>query len=190
MTDAPPAPPALALSPDAVADHLDEAVPLPVEGEPDADREGLALLSVGGARLAWETPDGDTITVRLRRPLFGEIREVEDSLQRLRDEVNDGGEELRAWGVAHQATLDAIPRDDPDRPAKVAALRDEDRVKGREFTDRRERLTLQWWLDVIAMLGTDKGLQIPEDTLPAWLADPLIPRRLLNHYKRVPTVRG
>lgn len=214
MSDAPvtdPAPPDAApeaaapvpedvLSPGDLAAIAAIIEPIETVGDGDATREGVQFLAVGGARISWELPPGDDadeeaepeyVTIRLRRPTFGEVKSLDRALVETTDEVSIASGEIRAQSKALVAEQDAIDEDDPDRADKLRDLRRRDRALAAEMTERSEALMLDWWLECVRRLAVGPTKIDAADDLPAWIAaSPALPARLVQHFRRVPSVRG
>lgn len=136
-------------------------------------------------------------TVRLRPPFFGEFRRFRTGWEDAADLI-----EMAALRAEQEAAL--IVRDEqalrknrdgmaPDEyAAAVAALRSRATKAGRAANAEREETTIRWWLDVVSTLAVDGPVTFAEDLedVPAWMTDPVLPSRAIQHWRSVPLGRG
>lgn len=171
-----------------VADALKALTPQgPTLVEPDADddeanpkelvefvRTGLVRVWVQGKRY------------RLRRPFFGELRDLRTALEGMMDEVSQASIEATTKGDDLKRQSSEITDDDPDRNRKIVELRQADRKVAREFDAKIEDMRVDWWRQVFDRVSVDGA----PDEWPAWVSDANLPAQVITHWRSVPLGRG
>lgn len=127
---------------------------------------------------------------RLRRPFFGELKQLRLALEAVRDEVEakrDGAiqvaDRLRLERGEWEADESLTPG---ERAAKMAEARKTDRAAARALMDTVDTLYPEWWQQVFETLSHDG---VPED-MPSWVADADFVERLMAHWRSAPTGPG
>ena len=155
----------------------------PVDDEQDSQpKEGLDLRPDGGVHL-WL----DGRKIRLRRPRGREFR-------RIREELQDGLDEINAENEKHAAWLDAVDAHGDERkaagePTMTPEERAENIRRGREIRDFTENVLVRWWVVVVETLAVE-GTTLEAEDLPIWLADQGEAVRMLDHWRAVPSLSG
>lgn len=140
-------------------------------------RTGLIRVTIAGRRF------------RLRRPFFGEFKQLRVALADVNDEISELSDEAT---VVSRAIVDAARDVKPDEmdPDAWRSWRRENREKSRTATrnlnETAEQLRVAWWdrmWDVLTLDGK------PDDW-PTWVIDPNLPIALVTHWRSSPLGRG
>lgn len=181
-----PAPPAdNEVSPEALAAAARFFAPPEVVDPDDDDPVGdqVTFLRGGGIRL-----DLEGRQLRLRRPSFGQLRELRLALEDLEWELEDLTEDNRVASAKWKADAEAIAADAPDRRARLAAIRAESREAARAYDAATDAAYLGWWRQAIEALSDD-GTPADDD-MPSWVVNHRLVTQVLNHWRAVPLGRG
>lgn len=156
------------------------AEPLPEDGAAyderiELVRSGLVRIWINGVRY------------RLRRPFFGEFRDIRLALQDANEEVANASDDSLA--VSRQMTIEAKTAEDMD-PEQWAAWRRDARKRSnetaRELIATTDRTRLEWWTTAWNLLTLDES---PPDW-PPWVTDAALHAALIAHWRSSPLGRG
>jgi hypothetical protein len=191
---APPAPAATGTSPadvtaltnalQAVLDKADELAEAQID-----EGTGVEFVRTGWVRLPGVKPDQ---VLRLRAPLFGELRD----LRTAHEAMYDRDEALRLRVV--EAEAEAGGRDaeakrhlEPERSRMIHESNLTYREVLREVQNAQEVNRAEWWLQVLEVLCVDRVYPVSlDEALPAWLAAPDLPVKVVQHWRSVPLGPG
>lgn len=160
-----------------------DADPQPDEGEAVA----VELVKSGWVRLRW-----DGRTIRLRRPFFGELKSLRMALEDAADAIAEQSEEVQLIGreiLAENSANDEADVDDVERMRVRQELTKRSKIAGRALTAFSDEQRIAWWRTVVDVVGVDGALP-EDDRLPSWIADPMLPNTVLQHWRSVPLDRG
>lgn len=156
--------------------------------EPDEATEGRELIELVGS--GWVRMWIGGRRYRLRRPFFGELRELRLLVESMSDEISTRSFEVQQIGREITAQADEIDKnqdlDATERAAQVRALRARSAVVSRDLTNAADDLRLGWWTRVFGTLAVDGT---PED-FPGWIVDYTLPDQILQHWRSAPLARG
>jgi len=158
---------------------------------PEPVTDGLEFVTNGIIRFHFS----EGKTVRVRRPFLGELKEIRLALQDAQDElaglaasVTAEGRDLQAEATALSDRLQAKEVSNEDHAQELAEIRARDRSSAQKMDAAREEQTLGWWALVFSTLALD---DVPDAMhYPAWILDPGLPNRCLNHWRSVPSGPG
>lgn len=174
---------------DADAEVLEDDNPLALV---QFARSGLIRLP-----MSVEYAEDGTVTnvrrARIRRPFFGELKRLQMMLEDLADELADEREQAQVSSLELNEQAEAIDKDTElpprERVERISTLRKASREAGRNLDRKAEATRFQWWATVFELLSYDGPLGETEQA-PAWLADGLLPARVLRHWRSVPLGPG
>lgn len=178
------------MSDDETPEVDDPDVPIEeVAPEPDEPEEVVQLVRTGWVRFLWADR-----RLRLRRPYFGEIKQLRLSLEDVTDSIVTHSEEVQVRALEMADREREIAEDETmsnaERFGARTALKTESKRLSRELTVRSEEMRLGWWAEVFDVLAVDSA-EVPEtDQLPGWIVDVSLPQRILNHWRSAPLGRG
>lgn len=212
--------PQLAAAVEAFGSALGNAGVALADPEPEQGDDSLVLVKNGFVRWRGVKADGtpgDTIT--LRRPTFGELREIRLALEENEDRAAATRHEAEGATLRHEAhslridrrtraihkalgtfdQADADPDLDEAGVDKLLAELEELRAQGKAMTDegraaarkiRHETEEIRLeWLRSVTERLAIDDL--PDDLdWPGWAADPSIVQRLMTHWRNTPLARG
>lgn len=163
--------------------------------EPEADELGDELIFV---RNGWVRCVIAGQMFKLRRPFFGELRDLETSQEADQTQLTDISEDMRARAnedlarareIEEEAkTLDdaSVRKAELDEEATMLAIRAMGRQQ--ELMHRADDLRVAWWKQVFTVL-TPPGNTPPSD-VPSWVVDPQMQNRIIAHWRSVPLASG
>jgi hypothetical protein len=163
--------------------------------EPEADELGDELIFV---RNGWVRCVIAGQMFKLRRPFFGELRDLETSQEADQTQLTEISEDMRARAnedMARAREIEAEAKDLDDTSVRKAELDEEAtmlaiRAMGRqqELMHRADDLRVAWWKQVFTVL-TPPGNTPPTD-VPSWVVDPQMQNRIIAHWRSVPLASG
>lgn len=151
------------------------------DDEPD---ERVELVRTGLVR-AYVFDGHELKRYRLRRPFFGELKNIRLAHERVEDEIAD--DRVRVEAIARSIITEAKAADDSgiseDETAEVVArLREKSRDAARALIEQADKLRVEWWEKVFEIVSLDGT---PEQ-MPGWVVDPTLPVRLMAHWRAAP----
>jgi hypothetical protein len=153
-----------------------------VEPEPDDPGDVIELVRTGLVRITIGTD-----RFRLRRPFFGEFKDLRLAIEAVNDEVQAAVDESIL--VSRQIAAENEEHADDD-PTEFIERRAENRKKTtastRHLTEIVELRRVEWWDQMWDLLTLDGR----PDQFPAWIIDPQISTTLLGHWRSSPSGRG
>src|SRR5690606_581232 len=175
---------------DPTEDATMSDTPVGVEDDTDADDqpgEQISLVKTGLVR-AWSGHPAKRY--RLRRPFFGELKQLRLALEAVQDEIAE--KQVKLMELAEQIETEAAELDSDEtltarqRDARLRRLRQRDRKASREHIDAVDDLHVGWWRQVFEMLSVDG---VPDD-MPAWATDGTFAQRIMQHWRQAPLAPG
>lgn len=163
--------------------------------EPDDDELGDEIVLV---RNGWVRMTIAGRLYKLRRPFFGELRDLEASAESDRDVLTELNNTLRAESNEHLARAKEIEEEAKgladDSPRKLEL--DEEATSltlaafKRQTTIMRRagELRESWWRQVFETLSPP-GHEKPRD-MPAWIDDAQMQQRIVDHWRTAPLAYG
>jgi len=157
------------------------------EPEEPAEQDSIDLRPTGLVRIYIATGDGDEVKrYRLRRPFFGELKEIRLAAERMQEEIEDLSTKTATQARELGAEAEAVSKDetfsDEARREAETKLRRRGREVSEELLDFADSLRLEWWGMVFDTVSLDGS---PEE-LPSWVVDPNLAPRLMNHWRTAP----
>lgn len=159
-----------------------------VDDEPGEDTDEVQLTRSGAVRLRF-----DGRVIRLRRPLFGELRTLRLALEDAGEAISDAAEDGAIIGARLVAEATGSEESDADPVDKVKRRREiqrESRAAARDLVDLGENERLRWWLLVIDTLASVDSDPVAEADFPSWIIDHTLPNTVIQHWRSVPLGRG
>lgn len=160
-------------------------------GITDEEREVFQFVTTGGLRIQIQG-----VWYRYRRPLFGELSELQTGLQVIGDELTSMTNVLaeRAADLAEKAkALEASTNQEVDTAAFMAETsnvrRDQEKTRA-EAEARGAELYEQWWRQVLKKLRPKQLDQKMPPQMPSWVVDRGLPPQVVKHWIKVPLDRG
>lgn len=150
---------------------------------------GVEFVKTGWIRLPAADPDK---VWRLRAPLFGELRDLRTAHETMFDQT----EQLKlraaeAEAVAAGVEDEASRQLEPQRSRMRAEAGLTYRKVLREVQEAQETARVEWWLQVLEVLCVENGHPTSlDDALPAWMAAPELPVKVVHHWRSVPLAPG
>lgn len=170
----------------------------PPLAEPEEDEISDDLVFV---RNGWLRVTVNGTECKLRRPFLGELRDLElaretdtEALQALQAEMRDKTDQLLERARAIEAEATSLNGEDPQRKQVLdveatqlgMTAQKESRRLIREAQDRRAR----WWELVFKALTPPGHTKPNKNHYPAWVGDPTVQQRVIEHWQASPLARG
>lgn len=171
---------------DEVQGNPDDLIVEDVESRPDdptGTGDRIELVRTGLIRV-WIGDD----RYRIRRPFFGEFRDLRLAIEDMNDEIQTESDKVSR--MARRVAQEAQARPADETPEAFADWQVDSREKTttatRRLTQIAEDRRIEWWNQMWDLLCVDGK---PADW-PAWVTDPTIGNRVMTHWRSSPLGRG